>query len=139
MNIKDVEEWMQFADNDFYSAQILNESVRKPYEIICYHCAQSVEKYLKGYLIYNDIVPERTHNLYYLNTVCIERNKIFETIKTECGFLNRFANEIRYPNKLEINLEDVKTSIKYVESIRNFEPIINLRNEIMKEEENDLN
>ena len=64
MNIKDVKEWLQFADDDFYSAQILNESVRKPYEIICYHCAQAVEKYLKGYLIYNDIVPQRTHNLY---------------------------------------------------------------------------
>jgi len=135
MNIKDVKEWMQFADNDFYSAQILNESVRKPYEIICYHCAQAVEKYLKGYLIYNDIVPERTHNLYFLNTVCIEKNKIFETIKIECGFLNRFANEIRYPNKLEINLEDVNVSIKYVERIRNFEPIINLRNEIIEDEE----
>jgi len=90
---------------------------------------------LKGYLIYKDIVPERTHNLYYLNTVCIERDKIFETIKAECGFLNRFANEIRYPHQLEINLEDVNISIKYVERIRNIEPIINLRDEIIKEEE----
>ena len=72
-----------------------------------------------------------------MHTVCIEKDKRFETIKAECGFLNRFVNEIRYPNKLEINLEDVNASIKYVEKIRNIEPIINLRNEIIKDEEND--
>ena len=35
MKIKDVIEWIQIADDDFYSAQILYESVRKPYEIRC--------------------------------------------------------------------------------------------------------
>jgi HEPN domain-containing protein len=53
MNIDDVMEWMKLADDDFDSAKILNESIRKHYEIICYHCAQAVEKYLKGYLTYN--------------------------------------------------------------------------------------
>ncbi|GHV85164.1 hypothetical protein AGMMS50230_07720 [Spirochaetia bacterium] len=59
MNIKDVKEWLIIADDDFDSANILNAAVRKHNEIICYLCAQAVEKYLKGYLIYNNIVPER--------------------------------------------------------------------------------
>jgi HEPN domain-containing protein len=50
MNIKDVKEWMQIADDDFESAKLLNKAPRKYYEIICYHCAQSVEKYLKPIL-----------------------------------------------------------------------------------------
>ena len=33
MKIKDVIEWIEIADDDFYSAQILNESAHKPYEI----------------------------------------------------------------------------------------------------------
>ena len=44
MKIKDVIEWIMIADEDLYSAKILSEQIRKPYEIICYHCAQSVEK-----------------------------------------------------------------------------------------------
>ena len=59
MEIEDVAEWMQLADDNLYSAQILNEAPRKPYEIICYQCAQAAEKYLKGYLIFRDIVPKK--------------------------------------------------------------------------------
>ena len=59
MKIKDVIEWIQIAEDDLYSAQILYEQVRKPYEIICYHCSQSTEKYLKGVLSY----VERIRNI----------------------------------------------------------------------------
>ena len=62
----DVIEWIQIAKEDFYAAQLLNQAVRKPFEIICYHCAQAVEKYFKGYLTYNEINPEKTHNLLLL-------------------------------------------------------------------------
>jgi HEPN domain-containing protein len=44
MEIEDVVEWIELADDDLYSAKILNEAARKPYEIICYHCAQATEK-----------------------------------------------------------------------------------------------
>jgi HEPN domain-containing protein len=59
MKIKDVIEWIQIADDDFDTAKILNDAVRKHHENICYHCAQAIEKYLKGYLSYNDIVPQK--------------------------------------------------------------------------------
>ena len=52
MNNEEVKEWLEIADKDFDSAQILNEAVRRHYEIICYLCAQAVEKYLKGYLVF---------------------------------------------------------------------------------------
>jgi hypothetical protein len=32
-------------------------------EIICFHCQQSAEKYLKAFLFSNDIEPDKTHNL----------------------------------------------------------------------------
>ena len=123
MKIKDVIEWIQIAEDDLYSAQILYEQIRKPYEIICYHCAQSIEKYLKGFLTYNDIIPEKTHNLLLLLELCIEKDNIFENIRTECSLLNRFTNEIRYPHRIEINKEDVNYSINAVERIRNIEPL----------------
>ncbi len=81
MKIKDVIEWMQIADDDMYSAQILHESVRKPSEIICYHCAQAAEKYLKGYLAYQDIMAPKTHNLLFLHELCVEKDPDFESIR----------------------------------------------------------
>jgi HEPN domain-containing protein len=133
MEIDDVAEWIQLADDDLYSAQILNEAVRKVYEIICYHCAQATEKYLKAYLTYQDIIPEKTHNLLFLNKLCTEKDNEFENIATLCDFLNRFSNDIRYPHKYEANDDDANFSINAVERIRNIKPIIDLRNKISDE------
>jgi HEPN domain-containing protein len=127
MKISDVKEWIQIADDDFYSAQVLSEADRKPYEIICYHCAQAIEKYLKAYLSYNDIIPQKTHNLLFLHELCIEKENNFEIIRTECSLLNRFTNEIRYPHRMEIKEEDVDYSLKAVERIRNLGPIKKIR------------
>ena len=128
MNIDDVTEWIKIADDDFDSAEILNHAIRKHNEIICYLCAQAVEKYLKGYLEYNDIIPEKTHNLVYLISICIDKDKQFVSIKTECDFLNKYANDIRYPHRYETKESDVNFCIDVVEKIRQFEPIAYLRN-----------
>jgi HEPN domain-containing protein len=130
MNNENVKEWLQLADDDLYSAKILNEAIRKPYEIICYHCAQSIEKYLKGYLTFCDIVPKKTHDLVFLNNLCVEKNNEFQNIKTICEFLNRFVNDIRYPHKYEIDEKDVIFSINSVEKVKTLKPIIDIRNEI---------
>ena len=133
MNINDVKEWMIIADDDFDSAKILNESVRKHREVICYLCAQSAEKYLKGYLTYNNVIPQKTHNLVLLNDKCIEIDNSFDSIKNECGFLNRYVNEIRYPYRIEVYEEDVIYVIQSVEKIRSFDILKKIREEIIKE------
>ncbi|MDR0264468.1 MAG: HEPN domain-containing protein [Sphingobacterium sp.] len=129
MKISDVIEWIQIAEEDFYSAQLLSQAtLRKPNEIICYHCAQAIEKYLKGYLTYNGILPQKTHNLLLLLEFCIGNDHQFENIREECGFLNKFTNEVRYPHRIEIKEEDVIYSINAVEKIKNIEPIKKLKN-----------
>ena len=135
MNIEDVKEWYRIADTDIDSAKILNEAVRKHFEIICYHCAQAAEKYLKGYLIYNGIIPQKTHNLLILNNICREIDSDFGNIIVECGFLNRFANEIRYPNQYVTDETLTNFAIAAVEKIRNFKPILDLREIIANQDE----
>ena len=78
---------------------------------------------MKGFLAYNDVIPEKTHNLLLLLELCIEKDSNFENIRTEYSLLNRFTNEIRYPHRIEINKEDVNYSINAVEHIINIEPI----------------
>jgi HEPN domain-containing protein len=134
MNINDVKEWMIIADADFESAKILNESVRKYREVICYLCAQATEKYLKCHLTYNDIIPQKTHNLVLLNDKCIEIDNGFEVIKMECGFINRYVNEIRYPYRIEVYEEDVIYVMNSVEKIRNLDALKKIREEIKNKE-----
>ena len=133
MNNEEVKEWLEVADRDFDSALLLNEAVRRHYEVICYLCAQALEKYLKGYLVFNDIVPKKTHDLNILNDLCIEINMDFNNIAVECGFLIRFATDIRYPKKYEVTDGDVVRAIASVEKIRDFKPILDMRTVVNNE------
>jgi hypothetical protein len=69
----------------------------------------------------------------------MENENEFQNIKTACDFLNRFANDIRYPHKYEVDKNDVDIAIGAVEKVRNIKPIIDLRNKINDEnnKEND--
>ena len=127
MDIYDVKEWLRFADNDLDSAQFLNTAVRKQFEIICYHCAQAAEKYLKAYLINQNIIPKKTHDLVYLNTSCQDFKGDFEKIYDECLFLNRFAQNTRYPYNYEVTESDVKIALGYANKIKDFGLISDLR------------
>jgi HEPN domain-containing protein len=128
MNNEEVQEWLEVADRDLDSALLLNEAVRRHFEVICYLCAQAAEKYLKGFLIFIDIVPKKTHDLVLLNDLCAEIDNDFQNIYDECRFLNRFATDIRYPNKYEVTENHVEFAIAAVEKIRDFKPILDLRN-----------
>ena len=118
MKIDDVTEWLNLADNDLYSAEILFKQDRKPLEIICNHCAKSAEKYLKGYLAFNEIIPQKTHNLTNLLEMCKNIDPEFIIIKTECGILNRYSTDIRYPSKIEILNDDAIFCIKSVKNLK---------------------
>jgi len=42
---------------------------------ICLFCHQAIEKYLKGFLIFKNIAPERTHDLVALLNECTKLDK----------------------------------------------------------------
>jgi len=132
MKIDEVKEWIRHAEDDLFSARLLFDNVRKPLEIICYHCAQSAEKYLKAYLVYNCIAPPKTHDLLLLLSLCSKFDNDFIALNTECGFLNAFNNEIRYPNIIEIEVIDAKLSIIYVEKVIKLKSIDNMLEEVNK-------
>ena len=84
-NNKIYTEWFEFAKRDLESAKFLMNMHPRPIEIICYyHCEQSAEKYLKGYLIKSGNKIERTHDLVLLNNKCKAIDKSFEIIEDEC-------------------------------------------------------
>ena len=73
MNLNDTIQWFYKADNDYDAAKILNASYKKHTDIICYLCSQSVEKLLKGYLVYKNQQIEKTHNLLLSFKMMIKR------------------------------------------------------------------
>lgn len=113
-------EWFNIAETDINSANYLMQMKPMPYEVICYHCQQSAEKYLKGFLAYQNHNLVKTHDLTVLNNLCFEYDESFSIINEECLLLTDFGVNIRYPFSLEINFEDVKLALKNAAVIQNF-------------------
>ena len=125
-----VAEWFRYADTDIAAAEHLLTLQPQPLEIVCFHCQQAAEKYLKGYLIFNaEIEPPKTHDLVLLQLACIKSDSRFVSIGRACEVLTRYGVQPRYPNEMEITERDMQKAIEYTRQIRNFEPLIETRRE----------
>ncbi len=121
MNNKEItKEWFNFGENDLNSAKFLLQMKPTPLEIICYHCQQSSEKYLKGYIALNGGTIVKTHDLTLLNKICMKYDKEFKKIEDDCIELVDYGVQVRYPFNLELEEYDMKKAIESAESIRNF-------------------
>jgi HEPN domain-containing protein len=133
MEIETALEWLNFAEADLDSAKILNDAHRKHNEIICYHCQQAVEKYLKGFLYYNGLMPPKIHVLEMLCALCSDFNPVFNEIAKDCAYLSPFAVHARYPVEMSINDLNTKKALEIGEKINNFSPIVELREKLINE------
>ena len=113
-------EWFEFAKRDLESAKFLINMHPAAIEIICYHCEQSAEKYLKGYLIKNSNKVERTHDLVLLNNKCKAIDSSFGIIEDECIELVPYGVQVRYPYQLEVIEDDMISAINCAEKIESF-------------------
>jgi len=116
-----VKEWIKFSDMDLNTAKHISMTMNPvPLEIICYHCQQSAEKALKGFLIFAGIRPNRTHDLEILRSSCEEVDKTFYEIARQCMRLNDYSSQPRYPMEIEITDGDMKLALTDSEHINRF-------------------
>ncbi|MEA2007657.1 MAG: HEPN domain-containing protein [Chloroflexota bacterium] len=113
-------EWFEIAELDLASANYLQDMQPVPVEIICYHCQQAAEKYLKGFLAYFGHEIVKTHDLVLLNKLCQKAEEDFETIEEDCLLLTDYSVTIRYPYPLELNESDMRLALKNAGKIQNF-------------------
>lgn len=119
-NSKIYQEWLVFAKSDLDSAKFLINMYPKPLEIICYHCEQSAEKNLKGYLIKHENRIEKTHDLVLLNNKCTRIDNSFDIIEDECIELVPYGVQVRYPYQLDVTEGDMINAIECAEKIEKF-------------------
>ncbi|MCL2480736.1 MAG: HEPN domain-containing protein [Spirochaetaceae bacterium] len=127
-----VAEWLKFADADIDTVLLLKEVRPQHREIICYHCAQAVEKYLKGFLVSREQIPPKIHDLTHLCNLCSEQDQDFTGILPKCSYLKQFGVQPRYPKEMNISDANVEKAIKYALAVRDFATIVNLKTELGK-------
>jgi len=121
MNKKEeIREWHKYGLNDYNTAVFLQNMTPPPLEIICYHCQQAAEKYLKSFLVLKNEPVMKTHDLSFLAEICIKIDSDFESIIQSCEELTDYRISTRYPSNIEINLADMKKAILDCEKVMQF-------------------
>lgn len=116
-----VNEWLKKADSDFRYAKMSFENFDDFYAQICVLCHDGAEKYLKAYLIYHNINPERIHDLVTLHKQCVKVNKNdadLTRIEEECRLLNQYYIPLKYPSHYPaVDRQKAKEAIEAIEGI----------------------
>ncbi|MCX7727802.1 MAG: HEPN domain-containing protein [Chitinispirillaceae bacterium] len=119
---EEIKKWLIKAENDLKVAKNEINIKDAPRDIICFHCQQAVEKYLKSFLIFSQKELKRTHNIAELLKLSIDIDKEFELLKELRVYdLTVYAVEVRYPDDFYIpTLEEAKEAIELAEKTKEF-------------------
>ena len=113
-------EWLDFAYMDLSAAEHLLTMHPLPVEIICYHCEQAAEKFLKATLVQFDREPPKTHDLIQLCKLCCEVDTRFEQLADSCIELTPYGVQVRYPSNLELDESDAVCALKECRLVQDF-------------------
>jgi len=107
-----VEEWMTFADEDLSVAEELSHQTNA----IAFHCQQAIEKYLKAFLIENDVPLPKIHNLVRLNEMVKEIRDLGIDEK-KLVVINTIYFDTRYPGEFGLTPTGMPTGEQIKEFI----------------------
>jgi HEPN domain-containing protein len=117
----ELKQWITIADDDFETANYLAKNMNPvPYEIVCFHCQQAVEKYLKWFLVLHDQEPPKIHDLEELVKRCETIAPVFSALLDKCSYLTEYGVQFRYPSAMQLEKEDMDRALEYAASIREF-------------------
>ncbi len=121
MNDDYVKKWVMKAINDIniVKHELVQPDSEMVTDAICFHCQQSVEKFLKAYLVMNKIDIGKTHNLEFLLELCKKQDIDFGNI--DVGNLSFYAVTVRYPDEFYTpSVQEAKECFEIASAVRDF-------------------
>ncbi len=116
-----VSAWIRKAENDLLAVDNNLGAERVPFDVVCYHCQQAAEKYLKALLVSLGAQPPRTHDLLAL----LQESRTYlttpprDTVEKACAILNPYGVEVRYPDdQSDPTAEDSSEARQAAEAVR---------------------
>jgi HEPN domain-containing protein len=77
----------------------LARAARPYHDLVCFHCQQSAEKYLKALLIEWGLPCPKTHRLEDLLILLLPHDASLKNLRRSLVALTRFAVDYRYPDE----------------------------------------
>ncbi|TAL68055.1 MAG: HEPN domain-containing protein [Bacteroidetes bacterium] len=112
---------MKKANADLRTSKKLLYDVDPDFDIICFHLQQFIEKYLKAFLIYNNIEPKKVHSIEILLNDCASLDSSFQKYYesdflalTDCSVL------IRYDELEDVDRKFLEGALVVIEELKRF-------------------
>lgn len=97
MPANNARDWFQRADSDLLNIENNLNAQEIPWDTIVFHAHQAIEKYLKGLLVANGALPQRSHDLVELIRTSSRFAPAVLPFEQDCRLLNRLYVACRYP------------------------------------------
>src|SRR3989344_2220765 len=116
-----VKNWLDKASEDLAFAKASLQEGLEFYPQICFYLHQSVEKYLKAYIIAKRLDFKRIHDLTELVQICMENDQKFNKFYETAKLLSPFYIGTRYPDFIiSINKSNAEKALQATEEIASF-------------------
>ena len=111
--------WVEKAEHDLANATYMMTMPEGcPYDTVCFHAQQCVEKYVKALLTARQIEFPKIHDLTELVSLLPE-DMGFHAQLADMSLLNRYAVEARYPGEWEpIARTEAQDAVSVAQGIR---------------------
>lgn len=100
VKVDDTRSWFLKASEDMKAAGALFALTPPLVDSCAFHCQQSIEKSMKGFLFWNSVLFRRTHDLNALAQSCVSLDPVLDPLLAKTTSLSRFAVDHRYPGPL---------------------------------------
>jgi len=90
VDIEIIREWLTKADEDFEFALVNLKEGKTFFAQICFHFQQAAEKYLKSYIIAQELEFRKVHELPLLLKRCASKDPSLEQLQEDCEYLTTF-------------------------------------------------
>lgn len=114
-----VAEWLRYANMDLDAAKFLFEKqYPAPLEIVCYHCQQAAEKFLKSITVSRGMEAVKTHDILKILDQYHAQIAIPREIVVAAGTLTQFATKTRYPQEIVLDETQTKAAFAHAEKVK---------------------
>lgn len=119
-SLSNVRNWLIKSKHDLLTAKKLSTGDECYLDTAIYHCQQSAEKAIKGYLALNNFRPKKTHDVQALVRKAEKINRLFSNYYDAAELLTPYATEFRYPGEfMEPERADFDEALDASESLYN--------------------
>jgi HEPN domain-containing protein len=95
-----VQDWLGKAQGDLRAAEHLLELDLTDYFTAAFHAQQAAEKFLKAFLVRNQIPFPKTHDIRRLLDLCSQADPSLQSDLLSAAMLTPFGVEFRYPGQV---------------------------------------